>query len=107
MNDLIRSLVLSLLITEILECAFALLLGKRGKALALCGLVNLVTNPAVVLLHFFLGGGWLITVLLEAAAILAECGFYRYSGLYERPFLFSLSANSLSFLLGWLITHFI
>ena len=107
MDDLILSLCLSLLITELIECAFALLLGKRGKALVLCGMVNLVTNPAVVLLRFVLRGGWPVIALLEGTAVLAEGGFYRYSGLYERPFLFSLAANCLSFFLGFVITHFI
>ena len=107
MDDLILSLCLSLLITELIECAFALLIGKRGKALILCGLVNLATNPAVVLLHFVLSGGWTVIVLLEGAAVLTEGGFYRYSGLYKRPFLFSLAANALSFFLGLLLTYFI
>ncbi len=107
MDDLILSLCLSLLITELIECAFALLTGKRGKALILCGLVNLVTNPAVVLLRFVLSGGWTVVVLLEGTAVLAEGGFYRYSGLYKRPFLFSLAANALSFFLGLLLTYFI
>ena len=107
MGDLAFSLFLSLLITELLECAAALALGKRGKALVLCGLANLATNPAVVLLHFLLGGGWAVIALLEGAAVLAEGGFYRYSGLYSRPFLFSLASNCLSFFSGLLITHFI
>ncbi len=107
MDDLIRSLVWSLLLTELIECGFALALKKRGRALALCALVNLVTNPAVVLRRYLVGGTWWITALLEGAAVLAEGGFYRYSGLYERPFLFSLAANALSFSLGLLINHLI
>ena len=104
---LIFSLLLSFLITEIIECTFACLLKKRGKALVLVSLVNLITNPAVVLLHFLFGGGWLLTVLLEAAAIAIEGGLYLYSGLFKRPFSFSLAANSLSFFVGFLITRII
>ena len=107
MRDLILSLLCSLLITEIIECAFACLLKKRGKTLVLVGLVNLITNPVVVLLHFLFGGSWIITVLLEAAAIAAEGGFYHYSMLFNRPFSFSLAANILSFFVGFLITRII
>ena len=107
MLDLILSLFLSLIITEIIECALALLLKKRGKALVLVILVNLITNPAVVLLHNLSGGVWMITALLETAAIVIESGFYRYSGLFIRPFAFSLGANSLSFFMGWLLTRII
>ncbi len=107
MRDLILSLLCSLLITEIIECAFACLLKKRGKTIVLVGLVNLITNPIVVLLHFLFGGGWMLTVLLEAAAIAAEGGFYHYSGLFNHPFSFSLAANSLSFFAGLLITRII
>ncbi len=104
---LIFSLLLSFLITEIIECAFACLLKKRGKTLVLVGLVNLITNPVVVLLHFLFGGGWMLTVLLEAAAVASEGGFYLYSGLFKHPFTFSLTANGLSFFVGFLITRII
>ncbi len=107
MRDLILSLLCSLLITEIVECTFACLLKKRGTTLVLVGLVNLITNPAVVLLHFLFGGGWVLTVLMEIAAVAVEGGFYLYSGLLDRPFLFSLAANSLSFFMGFLITRII
>ena len=103
MDDLVLSLLLSLGLTEVFEGAFALLTGKRGKALLLCVLVNVITNPPVVLLHGLLGGGWLLIAGLEAAAVVAEGLLYRYSGLYDRPFLFSLTANALSFSLGLLI----
>ena len=107
MDDLLLSLLLSLGLTEVLECAFALLTGKRGKALLLCALVNVVTNPLVVLLHFLFSGGWLLTAGLELAAIAAEGLLYWYSGLYRTPFLFSLAANALSFSLGLLIQQLI
>ena len=50
MDELILALVLSLILTEVFECGFAVSVGKRGRALLLCALVNLVTNPPVVLL---------------------------------------------------------
>lgn len=107
MGDLSLSLLLSLALTEVFECGFALSLQKRGKALALCVLVNLVTNPPVVLLYRLLGSGRLLTAGLEIAACVAEGLLYRYSGLYKRPFLFSLAANALSFSLGLALNQLI
>ena len=107
MDDLLLSLLLSLGLTEVFECGFALCTGKRGKALILCALVNLITNPPVVLLHALWSGGWLLIAGLELAAAAAEGSLYRYSGLYKRPFLFSLAANGLSFSLGLLIQQFL
>jgi len=103
MDDLLLALLLSWGLTELIECGFALGLKKRGKALLLCALVNLVTNPPVVLLHHLLTGGWLLTAGLEAAAVLVEWLLYRYSCLFRRPFCFALAANVLSFSLGILI----
>ena len=107
MDDLLLSLLLSLGLTELIECAFALTLKKRGKALPLCALVNLITNPPVVLLQRLLGGGWLMVAGLELAVVIAEGLLYHYSGLFKRPFLFSLAANALSFSLGFLINQLI
>ena len=103
MDELLLSLLLSLGLTEIIECAFALVTGRRGKALLLCALVNLVTNPPVVLLSRLLAGGWILIAGLELGAVAAEGLLYRYSGLFKRPLLFSLAANALSFSLGLLI----
>ena len=107
MDDLLLTLLFSLALTEVLECGFARGVGLRGRALLLCALVNLITNPPVVLLHRLLGGGLLLTAGLEAAAVIAEWILYRYSGLVKRPFLFSLAANALSFSLGLLINQLI
>lgn len=100
MDELILALVLSLILTEVFECGFALAVGKRGRALVLCALVNLVTNPPVVLLSCLTGSGWPAVAALEILAILAEWLLYRYSGLYQKPLFFSLTANALSFSLG-------
>ena len=93
MDELIASLILSLIFTEALECGFAWGQKKRGKALLLCALVNLITNPPVVLLSQLLGGGWLLIAGLELAVVATEGLLYRYSGLYTHPFRFSLFAN--------------
>ena len=107
MNDLLLSLLLSLGSTEALECAVAFAMKKRGKTLLLCALVNFITNPPVVLLCHFFGRGWLLVVCLEALVILAEGWLYRYSSRFDRPFLFSLSANVLSCTLGLCIDQMI
>ena len=105
MDDLILALLLSLALTEAVECAFALSLGKRDKALLLCALVNVITNPPVVLLSRLLGGGWLLVAGLELFTVAVEGLLYRYSGLFKRSFLFSLCANALSFFLGLLVNQ--
>ena len=107
MDELLLSLLLSLGLTEIIECAFALVTGRRGKALLLCALANLITNPPVVLLHSFLQGGWPLVAALELGAVAVEGLLYRYSGLYERPYRFSLIANALSFSLGLIVNQLI
>lgn len=105
MDELLLSLLLSLGLTEIFECGFALGTGKRGKALLLCALVNVITNPPVVLFSRLLGDGWLPVATLELLAVAVEGLLYRYSGLYKKPFLFSLTANALSFFLGLLVNQ--
>lgn len=107
MDDLLLSLLLSLGLTEVFECGFACCTGKRSKALVLCALVNVVTNPPVVLLSRLLPGGRLLIAGLELAVVAIEGLLYRYSGLFKRPFLFSLTANALSFSLGLLINQLI
>ena len=66
-----------------------------------------VPNPPVVLLHSFLPEGWLTVAALELGAVAAEGLLYRYSGLYERPYRFSLIANTLSFSLGFVLNQLI
>lgn len=107
MDELVLGLLLSLGLTELIECGFAYCLQKRGRALLLCALVNLITNPPVVLLHSLLQGGWPLILALELGAAAVEGLLYRYSGLYKRPFLFSLLCNVLSFSLGLLWNHLI
>ncbi len=107
MDELLLALLLSLILTELFECGFALGTGKRGRALLLCALVNLITNPPVVLLSRLADGGWLTVIVREVLAILIEWLLYRYSRLYRTPFLFSLTANALSFLLGLMMNQLI
>ena len=109
---MLRSLLLSLALTLILELAAALLLGIRHRRdLAVVALVNVVTNPLVVLtLNLFLftaqsAPPWYLTAGLELAAWLAEAFFYRtcLSRKPLDPFLLSLILNSISYLGGLLL----
>jgi len=106
MNAWLVSLGVSLALTLLLELAFALLWGLRGRDLILCCLVNLLTNPPVVLLallwrQYGPAPAWLPVPLLEAGAVLLEGRLYRRDGeRVRRPFLFSLCANAFSYALG-------
>ena len=104
------SLAVSLGLTLVLELPFALVTGKRGRDLALVCLVNVLTNPAVVLLYFLAAAltaipPWVVKAVLEVAAVLVEALYYcRYGAGFRRPLLFSLGANAFSFMLGELIS---
>lgn len=94
---------LSLALTLLIELPVAWLWGLRGRDLILAALVNVLTNPAVVLLHQFFPA-WGATLVLEAGAVLVEGWYYQRFGQSARcPWLLSLSANALSFGLGLLI----
>ncbi|MBR2717144.1 MAG: hypothetical protein IKD79_05345 [Oscillospiraceae bacterium] len=109
---LFRSLGMSLGLTLVLELAFALLCGKRRRALLLTALVNLLTNPIVVwstLLWrmYALPGGALMTALAEILAFLTEGLIYKKSREFSRPFVFSLCANAFSYGAGLMLNHLI
>ena len=108
-GPLLRSLALSLLMTELFELAAAFLLGFRKKHdLLLVFLVNIITNPPVVMslngIYLFTGAypAWYWIALIEAAAVLAEYLLYRRC--LERrkipPFLLSLVLNCISYFGG-------
>lgn len=113
-ESLLCAMALSLLLTLGLELAAYGMFGVRGgRNYLLCLLVNLLTNPAVVLLHRlaslrFPGCLWAATLLLEALAVAVEglCLKAFGQGL-RRPFLLSLAANLFSYGVGrwisWLL----
>jgi len=103
-------LAVSLALTIALETGFFLLTGKRDrKDMLLLVLVNVVTNPVVVLLYLLASmyTDWnLIWVIipLEAFAILTEGYYYKkYGRCFKRPYLFSAAANMFSYWIGMLI----
>ena len=112
-DALLTALVVSLLLTLLLEEGFALAWGLRGRReLALAALVNCLTNPPVVLLyHTAVGlGHWspaLAAAVLECGAVVVEWRCYKaFSEQLRRPFLFSLLANAFSYGTGCVISLF-
>ena len=107
---MLTTLAISLALTLVLEEAFALVWGLRGRReLGTVALVNVLTNPPVVLLHHTAIGllGWnvaVVTVVLETAAVLVEWRCYRLcSQQLRRPLLFALLANVFSYGAGRVI----
>ena len=114
MDPLVQSLILSLVLTEAYELMFCALVWRlRGRELAVCALVNAVTNPPVVLCYW-LSKQWLaargaagympaVVAVLEISAVTVEWLFYRRCTNAKHPFLLSLTANAFSYGMGLLI----
>jgi len=106
-GELLFALALSLILTLFFEVCFFLAVTKRNtKDLLLVVLVNVLTNPVVVLIYWLVVlytgmNRTLIKIPLELFAFLIE-GFYykKYGQQFARPFLFSLAANVFSFTMG-------
>lgn len=114
MGDLLAALALSLALTLALEAGFFLLTGKRDKRdLLLVLAVNIITNPAVVLLFWLAAlyvdlGRVPVIVVLELLAVCCEGYYYqRYGRDFKHPFLFSIAANAFSYGIGELLQLFI
>ena len=109
---MITSLVVSFALTLVLETGIFLIY-KRGKFLKkdllLVVLVNIITNPIVVLAYWLvmLYTGWnivIVIILLETFAVLTEGYCYKkYGHDFKHPYLFSFVANTFSFGIGMLI----
>lgn len=107
---MLTTLAISLALTLVLEETFALVWGLRGRReLGTVALVNVLTNPSVVLLYHTAVRllGWntlLVTAVLETAAVLVEWRYYRLcSRQMTRPFWFAFLANAFSYGAGQLI----
>ena len=107
---MLKILTLSLLLTLVFEEGFALICGLRGKReLGLVALVNILTNPPVVLLYYTATIFWhwdaiLVTITLEALAILVEWRCYcAFSDELKHPFPFALLINLFSYGAGCVI----
>lgn len=93
--------MISLLLTILIEGIVALRWRIRGRDLLLVVLVNVLTNPLVVLWHSYVPGILLGTLLPEAWAMGTEALIYRMKdNAIERPVQFALWANGISFFVG-------
>lgn len=104
---LLTMLGISLGLTIVLELAFAFAAGKRDrKNLLLVCLVNVLTNPVVVLAsylgsHYTTWNPSLYKLPLEIMAVLVEAYYYKtYGRDFRYPLRFSLFANLFSFGMG-------
>lgn len=109
-KDLLAALAFSLFLTLVLELGLFWLTGKRDKKdLLLVCLVNILTNPAVVLLYWLVAlytklNNVIVVIVLELCAIVVEGYYYRnYGQEFPHPYGFSLAANIVSFGIGLLI----
>ena len=104
---LLKMFGISLLLTLLIECVFALAWGLREKkAFLLVILVNIVTNPVAVLSYWLYGmfcGKALLAVQIgiELVVVIVEALIYRSFAKEEsfglrRPVLFAILANGLS-----------
>lgn len=97
----------SLALTVLAEEGFGWALGIRSRwDMTLILLVNLLTNPAVVLICYIniLYLDWNqtgLTLLLETAAVIAEgLGYRAAAGNIRHPWIFAVGANVFSFTAG-------
>ena len=111
MSGWLISLGVSLGLTLLFEIPFAALWGLRKRDLSLAVLVNLLTNPVVVLCTLLWRTyvpcpDWPAVAVLELAAVVTEGLLYRDLGEHiRRPILLSVCANALSYSLGLLINQ--
>lgn len=104
--ELACSIGLSLFLTVALELTAALAAGFRsGRDLLLIVMVNVVTNPVVVLSYHTVSMHTCFNIsatiiCLEAWAILTEAWYYSKYGGFAQPLLFSVFVNLFSYGMG-------
>lgn len=97
--------IISLLLTIVIEGIVALAWGIRGKDLLLVTLVNVLTNPLVVLVHNYAPGILLNTLVPEVAAVIVEGGIFIWKeNDIKKPLVFAVVANVVSFTCGLVIS---
>lgn len=112
-SEIFAALGKSLALTLAFEIPFCLLFRIRGRHdILLTVLVNILTNPAVVLTYILLMSytrypEWAVVLPLELLAVAVEGLCYKYRGEnIPRPFLLSLGANAFSYGVGLIIRFF-
>ena len=104
---ILESMGISLILTILLEELFAIVYGVRNKKdLLLICLVNILTNPAVVLCYYLLMNytpfySGIIILVLEALVILVEYYYYKtYGKGIRHPLQFAAYINLFSYGVG-------
>lgn len=106
-SELFTALAVSLGLTLLVEMILAIIIGPRHRrSLLIVLLVNLITNPAVVLLYY-LNYRYLdlpqlpVIILLEVSAVTVEAFiYYRCDKNRNHPILFSILLNAISYTVG-------
>ncbi len=110
-NPIIYSLVVSLALTLALELIMALIWRvKDWHDILLLVLVNVMTNPPVVLTHnlIMLDTPIFFTIAIEAMVVALEFLCYKYRArTINKPFVFSLSTNAFSYISGLFLMRLI
>lgn len=100
--------LISLVLTLIFEEGYAILWRVHGRDLWLVALVNVLTNPLVVLWHNLVPGVLLGTALPEVCAVITEAVLYiRKDNRIKNPVWFAIAANAFSYGMGLIINHFL
>lgn len=103
-------LALSLTLTLIIELVYALGWKVRGRDLWIIALMNVLTNPLVVLWNAWTSDeGYLISTLLpELAAVVVEAVMLKKCGRnISYPILLAVCINTFSYVLGCIINYFL
>ena len=101
-------LSVSLALTLGLECCYAVLWKVQRQDMLLLVLANILTNPVVVLCHHAAAALWpaglvFTTLALELGAVGTEGYLYHTRSRIKHPWLFALSANLVSYVIGCLL----
>ena len=99
-------LLISLGMTLVLELAYAWLWGVKGKDFIVITVMNILTNPLVVLWHHYTAdrGIWINTVLPELAAVIAEVLLLmRFGKPVQKPVSLGICINLFSYFVGFII----
>ena len=113
LSTLIRFHIVALILTILIETAFAIACKYRDRH-TLTGVIltQVITNPISVYVATILllkpGIPWIpAQIAIEVAVVLSEWQLYRkFCTAIRHPFLFSLSSNALSYIIGVLLQKF-
>ncbi len=102
-----KILFIGLFLTLVIELAFAVVWKVSHDDIKLVVLVNIVTNPLVVLLYYILlqngVSGMGCVLVLEFSAIAFEGIVYKLKTNISKPIIFAVLANAISYGMGLLL----